>query len=444
MSLSLWQQCLARLQDELPATEFSMWICPLQAELSDNTLALYAPNRFVLDWVRDKYLNNINGLLNDFCGADAPQLRFEVGAKPASSLQKGAVSPAAAAIPAAQVQTARAAPTIVRPGWDNVPAPAEPTYRSNVNVKHTFDNFVEGKSNQLARAAARQVADNPGGAYNPLFLYGGTGLGKTHLLHAVGNGIVARKPNAKVVYMHSERFVQDMVKALQNNAIEEFKRYYRSVDALLIDDIQFFANKEQSQEEFFHTFNALLEGNQQIILTSDRYPKEINGVEDRLKSRFGWGLTVAIEPPELETRVAILMKKADENDIRLPGEVAFFIAKRLRSNVRELEGALNRVIANANFTGRAITIDFVREALRDLLALQEKLVTIDNIQKTVAEYYKIKVADSAVQTPLPFGGASSPDGDGAGQRADQPQPAGNRRCVWRPRPYHRAARLPQD
>ncbi|MEV9479702.1 chromosomal replication initiator protein DnaA [Klebsiella quasipneumoniae] len=393
MSLSLWQQCLARLQDELPATEFSMWIRPLQAELSDNTLALYAPNRFVLDWVRDKYLNNINGLLNDFCGADAPQLRFEVGAKPASSLQKGAVSPAAATIPAAQVQTARVAPTIVRPGWDNVPAPAEPTYRSNVNVKHTFDNFVEGKSNQLARAAARQVADNPGGAYNPLFLYGGTGLGKTHLLHAVGNGIVARKPNAKVVYMHSERFVQDMVKALQNNAIEEFKRYYRSVDALLIDDIQFFANKERSQEEFFHTFNALLEGNQQIILTSDRYPKEINGVEDRLKSRFGWGLTVAIEPPELETRVAILMKKADENDIRLPGEVAFFIAKRLRSNVRELEGALNRVIANANFTGRAITIDFVREALRDLLALQEKLVTIDNIQKTVAEYYKIKVAD---------------------------------------------------
>ncbi len=217
-------------------------------------------------------------------------------------------------------------------------------------------------------------------------------MGKTHLLHAVGNGIMARKPNAKVVYMHSERFVQDMVKALQNNAIEEFKRYYRSVDALLIDDIQFFANKERSQEEFFHTFNALLEGNQQIILTSDRYPKEINGVEDRLKSRFGWGLTVAIEPPELETRVAILMKKADENDIRLPGEVAFFYRRCLRSNVRELEGALNRVIANANFTGRAITIDFVRE-LRDLLALQEKLVTIDNIQKTVAEYYKIKVAD---------------------------------------------------
>ena len=258
MSLSLWQQCLARLQDELPATEFSMWIRPLQAELSDNTLALYAPNRFVLDWVRDKYLNNINGLLTSFCGADAPQLRFEVGTKPVTQTPQAAVtSNVAAPAQVAQTQPQRAAPS-TRSGWDNVPALAEPTYRSNVNVKHTFDNFVEGKSNQLARAAARQVADNPGGAYNPLFLYGGTGLGKTHLLHAVGNGILARKPNAKVVYMHSERFVQDMVKALQNNAIEEFKRYYRSVDALLIDDIQFFANKERSQEEFFHTFNALL------------------------------------------------------------------------------------------------------------------------------------------------------------------------------------------
>ncbi|RWR03362.1 chromosomal replication initiation protein [[Pantoea] beijingensis] len=394
MSLSLWQQCLARLQDELPATEFSMWIRPLQAELNDNTLALYAPNRFVLDWVRDKYLHNINGLLNEFCGTDTPTLHFEVGTKPKPAAQPVSQPITASAhYNAPPVAAAGVRPAPSRPSWDTVPAPAELSYRSNVNTKHNFDNFVEGKSNQLARAAARQVADNPGGAYNPLFLYGGTGLGKTHLLHAVGNGIMARKPNAKVVYMHSERFVQDMVKALQNNAIEEFKRYYRSVDALLIDDIQFFANKERSQEEFFHTFNALLEGNQQIILTSDRYPKEINGVEDRLKSRFGWGLTVAIEPPELETRVAILMKKADENDIRLPGEVAFFIAKRLRSNVRELEGALNRVIANANFTGRAITIDFVREALRDLLALQEKLVTIDNIQKTVAEYYKIKVAD---------------------------------------------------
>ncbi|MEX6423809.1 chromosomal replication initiator protein DnaA, partial [Providencia manganoxydans] len=389
VSLSLWQQCLARLQDELPATEFSMWIRPLQAELNDNTLALYAPNRFVLDWVRDKYINNINELLNDFCGTDVPALRFEVGSKPISVSQTNTQARPAHEAPSVVIPSAP-----IKPSWDNsTKIQPDVAYRSNVNPKHTFDNFVEGKSNQLARAAARQVAENPGGAYNPLFLYGGTGLGKTHLLHAVGNSIMQHKANARVVYMHSERFVQDMVKALQNNAIEEFKRYYRSVDALLIDDIQFFANKERSQEEFFHTFNALLEGNQQIILTSDRYPKEINGVEDRLKSRFGWGLTVAIEPPELETRVAILMKKADENEIQLPGEVAFFIAKRLRSNVRELEGALNRVIANANFTGRAITIDFVREALRDLLALQEKLVTIDNIQKTVAEYYKIKVAD---------------------------------------------------
>ncbi|WP_373949281.1 chromosomal replication initiator protein DnaA [Vibrio pomeroyi] len=399
MSSSLWLQCLQQLQEELPATEFSMWVRPLQAELNDNTLTLFAPNRFVLDWVRDKYLNSINRLLQEYCGNDIPHLHFEVGSKrvvapkpatPAPIRTRTAADVAAESSAPAQLQARKP----VHNTWrDEEPVAVDINHRSNVNPKHKFNNFVEGKSNQLGLAAARQVADNPGAAYNPLFLYGGTGLGKTHLLHAVGNAIVDGKPNAKVVYMHSERFVQDMVKALQNNAIEEFKRYYRSVDALLIDDIQFFANKERSQEEFFHTFNALLEGNQQIILTSDRYPKEINGVEDRLKSRFGWGLTVAIEPPELETRVAILMKKAEDHQIHLADEVAFFIAKRLRSNVRELEGALNRVIANANFTGRPITIDFVREALRDLLALQEKLVTIDNIQKTVAEYYKIKVAD---------------------------------------------------
>ncbi|HDQ5437780.1 TPA: chromosomal replication initiator protein DnaA [Vibrio cholerae] len=395
MSSSLWLQCLQRLQEELPAAEFSMWVRPLQAELNDNTLTLFAPNRFVLDWVRDKYLNNINRLLMEFSGNDVPNLRFEVGSRPVVAPKPAPVRTAAdvAAESSAPAPAQLAQRKPIHKTWDDDSAAADITHRSNVNPKHKFNNFVEGKSNQLGLAAARQVSDNPGAAYNPLFLYGGTGLGKTHLLHAVGNAIVDNNPNAKVVYMHSERFVQDMVKALQNNAIEEFKRYYRSVDALLIDDIQFFANKERSQEEFFHTFNALLEGNQQIILTSDRYPKEISGVEDRLKSRFGWGLTVAIEPPELETRVAILMKKAEDHQIHLPDEVAFFIAKRLRSNVRELEGALNRVIANANFTGRPITIDFVREALRDLLALQEKLVTIDNIQKTVAEYYKIKVAD---------------------------------------------------
>lgn len=375
---AIWQDCLSQLQEEIPTTEFNLWIRPLQAEMVDNKLYIYAPNRFVLDWVKNKYLTTISQLLNKLFNDDSLKLFLEVGStvskdkKTQNSQRKAEVLPA----------------------WQTTKETNHNhTYRSGINSKHTFNSFVEGKSNQLAVAAAKQVAENPGKAYNPLFLYGSTGLGKTHLLHAVGNQIMASKANAKVVYMHSERFVQDMVKALQNNAIEEFKNYYRSVDALLIDDIQFFANKERSQEEFFHTFNSLLEGNQQIILTSDRYPKEIDGVEDRLKSRFGWGLTIAIEPPELETRVAILMKKAEENHIKLPEEVAFFIAKRLRSNVRELEGALNRVIANANFTGKAITIDFVKDALKDLLALQEKLVTIENIQKTVAEYYKIKVSD---------------------------------------------------
>jgi len=378
---SIWQRCLSVLQEELPAQQFSMWIRPLQCVIDDNIMTLYAPNRFVLDWVRDKYVNRINELVTMQDESNPPLLRFDVGSKPIAGVSSGA----------------SVKPNVNHKVDPRISTDSEPEInlpkKANVRVKYTFDNFVEGKSNQLARAAASQVADNPGSAYNPLFIYGGTGLGKTHLLHAVGNGILLNNPNAKIAYMHSERFVQDMVKALQNNAIEKFKQYYRSVDALLIDDIQFFANKERTQEEFFHTFNALLEGNQQIILTSDRYPKEIDGVEDRLKSRFGWGLTLAIEPPELETRVAILKRKAQESHINLADEVAFFIAKRLRSNVRELEGALNRVIANANFTGRAITIDFVREALRDLLALQDKLVTIDNIQRTVAEYYKIKVAD---------------------------------------------------
>lgn len=396
VSPKFWQHCLAYLQDELPATEFSMWIRPLRVNFKDNTLAFYAPNRFVLDWVREKYLNNINSVLNKFCGSNIPSLHFEVGTfsiKQATKTQIEMEKFKNISHSSTFLENSWAKTSMERSNWNAMPAHADVTYCDHVNNRHNFDNFIEGKSNQLARAAARQVANNPGRAYNPLFLYGATGLGKTHLLHAVFNCIIICKSNARVVYMHSERFVQNMVKALQNNAIEQFKYYYRSVDALLIDDIQFFANKERSQEEFFHTFNALFEGHQQIILTSDRYPKEIHGVEDRLKSRFGWGLTVAIEPPELETRVAILMKKAQENHIALPCEVAFFIAKQLRSNVRELEGALNRVIANANFSSRAITIDLVREALRDLLVLQQKLVTIDNIQKTVAAYYKIKVCD---------------------------------------------------
>ena len=382
MSATVWQECLSQLQEELTSTEFNLWIRPLQVEIDNDNLYLYAPNRFVLDWVKNKYLSTISAQISQLTNGQSPKISIEVG-----SLRQSNTS---AKIINQNIKQKLAVPSIKT---REIKKTEEVIYRTGINPKHTFNSFVEGKSNQLANAAAKQVAENPGKAYNPLFLYGSTGLGKTHLLHAVGNQIIQNKANAKVIYMHSERFVQDMVKALQNNVIEDFKQYYRSVDALLIDDIQFFANKERSQEEFFHTFNALLEGNQQIILTSDRYPKEIDGVEDRLKSRFGWGLTIAIEPPELETRVAILMKKAEENHIKLPEEVAFFIAKRLRSNVRELEGALNRVIANANFTGKAINIDFVKDALKDLLALQEKLVTIENIQKTVAEYYKIKVSD---------------------------------------------------
>jgi chromosomal replication initiator protein len=270
---------------------------------------------------------------------------------------------------------------------------AEKSLQSNLNANFTFDNFVEGKSNQLAFAAAQQVAENPGGSYNPLFIYGGVGLGKTHLMHAVGNAMRVENPSAKIVYLHSERFVADMVKALQLKAIDEFKRFYRSVDALLIDDIQFFSGKERSQEEFFHTYNALLEGGQQMILTCDRYPKEMDGVEERLKSRFGWGLTVAVEPPELETRVAILINKAQQVGVTLSRDAAFFIAQRIRSNVRELEGALKRVIAHAQFSGRDIDIDLIRESLKDLLALQDKLVTIDNIQRVVADQYKLKMSD---------------------------------------------------
>nr|WP_242667293.1 chromosomal replication initiator protein DnaA [Parendozoicomonas haliclonae] len=309
------------------------------------------------------------------------------------------VTPLSSQPPSSQIEYNE--PTIITPPAPKVVIPKQRPVEVEGSIKHTsslnrtfvFDTFVEGKSNQLALAAAKQVAENPGSAYNPLFLYGGVGLGKTHLMHAVGNQLAKQNPDAKIIYLHSERFVADMVKALQLNAINDFKRYYRSVDALLIDDIQFFAGKERSQEEFFHTFNALLEGGQQMILTCDRYPKEIAGLEERLKSRFGWGLTVAVEPPELETRVAILMKKAEQAKIDLPHESAFFIAQRIRSNVRELEGALKRVIASAHFMGRKIDVDLIRESLKDLLALQDKQVSIENIQRTVAEYYKIKISD---------------------------------------------------
>jgi chromosomal replication initiator protein len=413
VSLALWQQCLDTLQDELSSQQFNTWIRPLQAEEGEvNQLCLLAPNRFVRDWVSDKYAKRISELMRELSPTKPPKVVLTVGSRrtvsPAPQTRELG-DPVSAAPRAPAVQTPPRGDVADESEIDQLrdegEAPRRPVnerqvqvegslkHNSGLNPNFTFETFVEGKSNQLARAASRQVSENPGGAYNPLFLYGGVGLGKTHLMHAVGNALAGRRENARVVYLHSERFVADMVKALQLNAINDFKRFYRSVDALLIDDIQFFAGKERSQEEFFHTFNALLEGGQQMILTSDRYPKEISGVEERLKSRFGWGLTVAIEPPELETRVAILMKKADQSKVDLPHDAAFFIAQKIRSNVRELEGALKKVIADSHFMGKPITQDFIRESLKDLLALQDKQVGVDNIQRTVAEYYKIKLAD---------------------------------------------------
>jgi chromosomal replication initiator protein len=374
VEVTLWQKCLVRLEHELPEQQFNTWIRPLHAIENGENLRLLAPNQFVLDWVKKHHFDTISQTLSEVGTHSDARLQLDIG-----SSKKRPVPDSAPDAP----------PTLLR---DPAPAPAV-QHKSNLNPEFTFETFVGGKSNQLARAASMQVGENPGGAYNPLFIYGGVGLGKTHLMHAVGNMIIKNKPDARVVYLHSERFVQDMVQALQHNAINDFKRFYRTVDALLIDDIQFFAKKERSQEEFFHTFNALLEGQQQVILTCDRYPKEVEGLEDRLKSRFGWGLTAAIEPAELETRVAILMSKAAQSQLELPSDVAFFIAERFQSNIRELEGALRRVIASARFTGQTISLDLTREALRDLLALQDKLVTISNIQKVVVEYYKIRIAD---------------------------------------------------
>ncbi len=369
--ITLWNRCVRDLQAELPEQDFNTWIRPLQAVEDGAVLRLLAPNRFVVDWLQKHYIERILEIVGNV-GTET-ELIIEVGSREAAPVASN---------------RRRSRPVAVAA---NQPAPM--AVESRLNQSFTFDAFVEGKSNQLAKAAATQIGQNPGKSYNPLFIYGGVGLGKTHLMHAIGNAMVEQSPNARVAYVHSERFVGDMVRGLQHNTISDFKRTYRSLDALLIDDIQFFAGKERSQEEFFHTFNALLEGQRQIVLTCDRYPKEVNGLEERLKSRFGWGLTVAIEPPELETSVAILMSKAAIESVELPEEVAFFIAKRIRSNVRELEGALRRVIANSRFTERPINLDFAKEALRDLLALQARLVSIENIQKTVAEYFKIRVGD---------------------------------------------------
>ncbi|HEY6823154.1 MAG TPA: chromosomal replication initiator protein DnaA [Steroidobacteraceae bacterium] len=366
MEASLWTRCMGALEAELPEQQFNTWVRPLQAMEGNGALKLLAPNRFVVDWVNANLLPRIGELLRDESTGDAPIITVEIGSR--STPLRGAAAP-------------------------HPPRTGGLVVGARLNPDFTFATFVEGKSNQLAKAAALQVAENPGRAYNPLFLYGGVGLGKTHLMHSIAHLVKERDPEARIAYVHSERFVGDMVRALQHNSMNEFKTAYRSLDALLIDDIQFFAGKERSQEEFFHTFNELLEGQHQVILSCDRYPKEVEGLEERLKSRFGWGLTVAIEPPELETCVAILMTKAHATGVSLAEEVAFFIAKRIRSNVRELEGALRRVIANSRFTGHAITLEFAKEALKDLLSLQAKLVTVDNIQKTVADYYKVRMAD---------------------------------------------------
>lgn len=384
----MWRNCLQRLQSELSVTEFNTWIKPLQVQETDKEMALFAPNPFFVDWIRQQYLDRITEFVASKEDSGQMHISLHVG-----NAQIAESAPSQASNNTSQASVKPAVNHVASPPVNNRSNASSNFPQNNLNNKFTFNNFVEGKSNQLARAAAEQVAENPGISYNPLLIYGGVGLGKTHLMHSVGNLILKDKPDSKIVYLHSERFMANMVKALQSNSMDAFKNYYRSVDALLIDDIQFFANKGRTQEEFFHTFNNLIEKNKQVIITCDRYPKEIEGLEERLKSRFGWGLTVAIEPPDLETRVAILMSKANQSNIELPHEVAFFIAKRIRSNVRELEGALKRVIANAQFTGRAITLDFVKDALKDLIAAQDKLISIDNIQKTVATYYKIKVSD---------------------------------------------------
>jgi chromosomal replication initiator protein len=374
---SVWDRCLDRLQDELSSQQFNTWIRPLQAQESGSRLRILAPNRYVKHQVQLSYLERIHEILGQVAEAavdvciDIGSLDSQAGGPLRSDGSGSDLAPAANG-------RARAAPTGVG---------------HKLNEEFVFETFVEGKSNEMAKAAAMQVAANAGRSYNPLLLYGGVGLGKTHLMQAVGNYIRQNDPGAKVVYLHSQRFVQDMVKALQQGTMDEFMQYYRSVDTLLIDDIQFFANKLRSQEEFFHVFNALLERDRQMVLTCDRYPREIDGLEERLKSRFVYGLTQEVEPPELETRVAILMKKAEAEQVDLDPAVAFFIGERIRSNVRELEGALRRVIANARFTGSRITIEQVKRALRDLLAIQDRQISIDNIQRLVAEYYNIKISD---------------------------------------------------
>jgi chromosomal replication initiator protein len=382
--VAIWPVCLERLHDELPQNLFNMWIRPLQADESAAGITLFAPNPFFLRHIADKYLARIRELVRDLSQGGIMDVKLEVGSR--SDRQ-----------PAPVAATQARADVSSRQNFGSTPAPAEsaqPRPASNLNALFTFENFVAGKSNQLAFAACRQVAENLGGSnHNPLFIYGHTGLGKTHLMHSVGNAVLKNNPQARILYMTSERFVGDFVTALQRGLMSEFKRLYRSLDVLLIDDIQFFAGKGSSQEEFFHTFNTLLEGSRQVILTSDKFPREINDLDQRLKSRFAWGLTLQVEPPELETRVAILMKKAEHNAILLPQPCAFFIAQHVQANVRELEGALNKVIATARFKGKPIDVELVKESLKDVLAVRAKQINIENIQKVVAEYYRIPLRE---------------------------------------------------
>lgn len=378
-SVAVWDQCISFLQGDLTTAEYNTWILPLQADEDNGRIRLFAPNRFVKEWVRQHYEQRIMDMCAHISGGRITTVAFEIGSSRRShngadpSINSESPAEVSSCVPQADALARRA--------------------DCNLSTEFTFDTFVEGKSNQIARAASVQIGKHPGIAYNPLFLYGGVGLGKTHLMHAVGNMILATNPSARVIYLHSERFVSEMVKSLQHNRIDEFKKRYRSVNALLIDDVQFFAGKERSQEEFFHTFNALFDSRQQIVLSSDRFPKEVKGLEERLKSRFGWGLPVAIEPPDLETRVAILQSKATLLGFSLPEDVAFFVGRRIRSNIRDLEGALRRLVANSEFTGKPLNLEFAKDALRDMLAAQDKQVTIDNIQKTVSEYYKIRTTD---------------------------------------------------
>ncbi|MCD7098491.1 chromosomal replication initiator protein DnaA [Stenotrophomonas sp. MMGLT7] len=369
--MDVWPRCLERLEAEFPPEDVHTWLKPLQAEPRNGALVLYAPNAFIVDQVRERYLPRIRELLGHFAGSD--EVALEIGSRPRPVEAAAPVAPAA-------VQAAVAVPAV--------------PFAGNLDSHYTFANFVEGRSNQLGLAAATQAASKPGDrAHNPLLLYGGTGLGKTHLMFAAGNAMRAANPAAKVMYLRSEQFFSAMIRALQDKSMDQFKRQFQQVDALLIDDIQFFAGKDRTQEEFFHTFNALFDGRQQIILTCDRYPREVEGLEPRLKSRLAWGLSVAIDPPDFETRAAIVLAKARERGAEIPDDVAFLIAKKMRSNVRDLEGALNTLAARANFTGRAITTEFAQETLRDLLRAQQQAIGIPNIQKTVADYYGLQIKD---------------------------------------------------